>query len=522
MAGSASFTTKDGTITLMSGTNDPFLNYSISVGEVVKAGDGTVLDVIYNISVDGLFVAEGDITTDGARLANLIGKQKTRWQPVADMEDFHGTLLITSPNGTQAFTGYAELTGLTAGETDDQGINTGTYSAEFTGRYGGKKGSARYIESGSESWSIEESGEYSRLPGVGSDNSVYKVWTITQTLSAKAVNQYNENGWQKSGHTFAKEWCDARLSESPARNIDIDIADKSDEWDAFSTAGTTLDGAVGINVGTLQFFNKKRTGSAEPNDGSYTYTTTWTASEWAASHDLEISEDIGAEGLASVTVSGSIQGYDSNAIGSLTVNAVDNALGMLSAALNEAYTLALAHYETVKTAGQDGGPDGESTAPGEGTACAPDEDESPKTLRITENSRTVSKNLVTGSVSYSVTFADKDDQSEEAADEDNGVITEKITVTDNNEDHSNQTVAIISIIGRAGGPIFQDMGTTNERKRSISVDWTMDKCNREKKPSTLALTAANRYKPTGGYQQSKSEQWTAATGAYTLNIEWVY
>ena len=80
MAGSASFTTKDGTITLMSGTNDPFLNYSISVGEVVKAGDGTVLDIIYNISVDGLFVAEGDITTDGARLANLIGKQKTRWQ----------------------------------------------------------------------------------------------------------------------------------------------------------------------------------------------------------------------------------------------------------------------------------------------------------------------------------------------------------------------------------------------------------------------------------------------------------
>jgi len=110
MAGSASFTTKDGTITLMSGTNDPFLNYSISVGEVVKAGDGTVLDIIYNISVDGLFVAEGDITTDGARLANLIGKQKGRWQTAANMEDLHGTLLLTSPNGTQAFTGYAELT----------------------------------------------------------------------------------------------------------------------------------------------------------------------------------------------------------------------------------------------------------------------------------------------------------------------------------------------------------------------------------------------------------------------------
>jgi len=66
------------------------------------------------------------------------------------------------------------------------------------------------------------------------------------------------------------------------------------------------------------------------------------------------------------------------------------------------------------------------------------------------------------------------------------------------------------------------MGTTNERKRSVSVDWTMDKCNRTTKPTVKATEAANNYKPTGAYQQSKSESWTPATGKYTLNIDWVY
>ena len=97
-----------------------------------------------------------------------------------------------------------------------------------------------------------------------------------------------------------------------------------------------------------------------------------------------------------------------------------------------------------------------------------------------------------------------------------------MTVTDDNEDRSVQTVAIIAIIGKADGPIFQDMGTTPERKRSVSVDWTMKKDKRDEKPSAAALTAANAYKPTGAYQLSKTESWTKATGAYTLNIEWSY
>ena len=66
------------------------------------------------------------------------------------------------------------------------------------------------------------------------------------------------------------------------------------------------------------------------------------------------------------------------------------------------------------------------------------------------------------------------------------------------------------------------MGTTPERKRAVSIDWTMKKDKRENKPTTDALTAANAYRPTGAYELSRTESWTPATGAYTLNIDWSY
>jgi hypothetical protein len=66
------------------------------------------------------------------------------------------------------------------------------------------------------------------------------------------------------------------------------------------------------------------------------------------------------------------------------------------------------------------------------------------------------------------------------------------------------------------------MGTTTERKRSASLDWTMKICNRGSKPSVEALLAVNAYKPTGAYQLSKSESWTPSTGGYTLQVEWAY
>ena len=130
-------------------------------------------------------------------------------------------------------------------------------------------------------------------------------------------------------------------------------------------------------------------------------------------------------------------------------------------------------------------------------------------------SKSISKNRSTGVITYSLSYNDIGSASAYT-------ITENLQISDDNEDQSNDIVAIIQIIGKADGPIFQNMGTTSERKRSASLEWTMKVCNRSSKPSADALAAVNAYKPTGAYQLSKSESWTPTTGGYSLQIEWVY
>jgi len=130
-------------------------------------------------------------------------------------------------------------------------------------------------------------------------------------------------------------------------------------------------------------------------------------------------------------------------------------------------------------------------------------------------SKSVSKNRTTGVITYSLSYNDNELESDDT-------ITESLQISDDNEDRSNNVVAIIQIIGKTDGPIFQNMGTTTERKRSASLEWTMKRANRSSKPSADALAAVNAYKPTGAYQLSKSESWTPSTGGYSLSIEWTY
>ena len=95
-----------------------------------------------------------------------------------------------------------------------------------------------------------------------------------------------------------------------------------------------------------------------------------------------------------------------------------------------------------------------------------------------------------------------------------------MSVTYDNLDGSNNIIAIIGVLGRASGPIIQDMGVTGERKVSVSVDYTMDKENRTAKPD--GMEQALLHKPANGYQQSKTETWNAKNGIYNLSLAWAF
>lgn len=507
------FETEGGTIQIGT-TSDPFPAYNISAGEKVEAGDGTILDVLYTVSVSGQVVLSGDITTDGLRQQSLMTKQKGLLD-AADTDFPHGILSIIGYDGTTIQFSDATLTAVNTPEVDDAtaGMFFGDYSFEFTARRTEKIGSALYLSSTDESWDVQENGErYLQNTNITTDDPG-KTYTITHTLSATGLQRRDGKTFDKSAWQQAKAWCLSRSVDSPATNISKDAADKSGKFTTFNATkmGETTDSEFDFATG-FSYYNKSRVATVDVHAGTYSLTELWYVSKQAATHDVEVSYDVDGEGLITVTVSGTIQGLDSGSFGTQTENKLANAEAVLGTCLDQSYTLAESTYTTLKGTGNSG--DGESAANG----CEGDEEDE-SVLRKKEQSRSVSKNKVTGAITYSVTYNDKL-ESDEAKEE--GVVEETITVSDDNEDHSNNIVAIIGIIGKADGPIFQDMGTTNERKRSVSVDWTMDKCNRKTKPTVKATEAANAYKPTGAYQQSKTESWTASTGKYTLNIEWVY
>ena len=125
-------------------------------------------------------------------------------------------------------------------------------------------------------------------------------------------------------------------------------------------------------------------------------------------------------------------------------------------------------------------------------------------------------NKVAGTITYSVSFND-------APIEVANAISEDITVNYDNYEGLNKVIAKIPIIGKADGPIIQDMTTTTIKSTSASIDLVMDRNNRTNPPRSAATTALDSYKPTQtSYQQAKTESLNPKTGAYNLQISWEY
>jgi hypothetical protein len=473
----------------------PFPKYSVST-ERVEAADGTLIDMTYSISVTGQIIASGDMADAGARQDSL---HEAMIAKLAAMENDIpvGTLEIVAYGGRANVLNFndATLTSISFGEQDDDtaGTQVGDYTFEFTAhkRSSTKTGSSYSLASAEESWDISEnteryyvSNDFTNLPS--------KTYTITHTVSATGYNKVTDTTFNDSGWAQAKDWVLSRLVTTPATTITQSVAGQ-DRFTDFQGIYMGESSGDFIDLSTDSAYNHSRVAQSDLPGGSYSITETWYISKLAVTHDFDMSLDTGEDGVTNVTVNGTIQGLNTSSFATRSEDKITQAESVLDNCLTQAYGLANTFYTSTIT----------STP-----AC-------PLALNTSEMSKSVSKNRSTGVITYSLSYNDMGSTSV-------NTITENLQVTDDNEDQSNSVVAIIQIIGKVDGPIFQDMGTTTERKRSASLDWTMKICNRGSKPSVEALLAVNAYKPTGAYQLSKSESWTPSTGGYTLQVEWAY
>ena len=561
------FNPADGDSVVIGGTDatGPNPKYSISA-ERVQSEQGILLDVIYNITVTGSMLASGNITTLGARQGSLMARQNALLALLENKRPT-GTLDI-DPYGSssvgQNFTfSDARLVSVDFPEGDDE--TGGTQTAEYTFNFeahaadSGKQGSIYYLSSAEENWSLAENegqifvnAEATAVDDPdtadidetadaksGLSGTLFKTYTLTHTISATGYDKYTSGTWGVSGWAEAQKWVNSRLVTNPiAKTITTDeagntatsfkvdrmgmLVDVADDTE--TDADESADNISMIDLSTYTAYDYKKEFNPDTTGGTYAITETWILSKQNHTVDFDMSFDTDEEGVSTVNFNCTITGL-SNSVDVRQQNKIDSAETALAGVLNDSYSLSNAFYQERKSIDPDA--------------------EGADTLATVEQAISISKNRISGVITVSMTYNDKPQENDDT-------IEESIEVTDNNKGHTNRVIALLTVIGKDNGPVIQDMGTSGEQRRSVSLNWTFKKeiehegatvnvreaiTNYIKNSGThislgkskveSAESAVNSYKPAGTegtnfWQQSYSEGWNESTGALTISVEWAY
>lgn len=529
------------------GVAGPFPRYSIS-REDLSSGDGTYLRSKYSITVTGTATIKSttdqDATIKGQRQNAVQGEaiivSNLNLQEAAQ----HGNgKLIIAPYGGQAnkiiFSDARLLSVEMPEQTEESlGVQNLEYTLSFEAYLNSSNANSQTgsspadtsvlnVSSAEESWELTvNEGTFAfkdnKIAGDTSGEVLTpsvpnKTFTLTHTLNAVGIKTFDDaipaegdtpavDAKVTTAWKSAQNWVKSRM----CKNVSSDIATGVNNAVYTGKPDTKFnplkmgDDLSLLDLGKFKGYNLVRTFSSDIAAGSYGVTETWLISEetQAATHEVDVSVENSQEApAASVTVNGTIQGLETVPTTDLaiptTTDKYANALNALSTVLGQAYALANSIY---KSSGVDG------------------------TLRNVEINKTLGHNKVTGTITWSVTFDDLVVEFPNA-------IREDINVTYDNEFGTNNVVAVLAILDKADGPIIQDIGTTTEKKVSLSIDLVMAKTHRSVKPSKgddavdLEVLATD-YKPTATtgsvYQESRSETWNPKTGAFNLSIGWVY
>jgi len=500
----------------------PFPRYSIS-REDVTTGTGVYLHSKFSINVTGTATMKSadsqDITVAGQRQSRIQGEaliamhmNRQSWPTIGN-----GLLTIASYGGAANNIAFenARITSLELPEQNEEsaGVQNLEYAFTFeatsessglstsSGDPGATAAPDFLLASVEETWEVtlnEDRGAF-----VSNDISLIektRSYTMTHAVSAKGSRRMNGSDLHVDGEAWrqASQYVATRLVTDPmtiaagrsnivndtARNAGGEFSPRVMDKNGVTDLGLDL------NISTFKAYNHIKTWSNNQGEGSCAVTETWLISEahQAVTHDVDISLDVSQTAPANgVTVNGTIQGLNTTDTTATTETKYTNAVAALATVLTNAYGVANTVYGASGLTG---------------------------TLRTAEISKSLGHNKVTGTITWSVGYDDLVVQIP-------GALTEDISVTYDNTDAGNQLVAIIGVVDNTGGPVIQNMNTTNEQKTSVSVDATMDKLHRVNPPTLDAQAIALGYIPVGGFRESRSETWNPISGQYNYSISWV-
>lgn len=504
----------------------PFPNYSIS-REPVLTPDGTLLNNKYTISITGKILASAltDITVDGEKQNNI--QRQLIWhlklKRSGNVDHNIGRLEIEPYGGlaNKYIFEDARLTGFNIPEQpeDSSGVLYADYSLTFDAYKDSSvdnSGSSicNKVVSFEESWEVSEiDGQGAILTAKKEDFAApYKVYNISHNISAVGIKSIENNGNEvRLAWKNAADFVKTRLTDSPASILINDVSGNSsdivktfdprvmgyDQEDKEIFGPDLSKQAFAFESATpvvYNFYSHTRVPRCDFAGGSYSVTETWVASNcpFPATVDSNIETSVDDSGQITMTLSGTINGLSSNQLNSNKIDTkLTNAENMLALIDEKAYELVKTYYAKYPTTEVQGDTD----------------------LQNVIRSKSIGRNRFTGVITFSYSYNDSKIIVPNA-------LSNSLSITYDNDSGDVDIIAIIPIIGRKEGPIIQNMATTKERRRSLTLDAVMSKKFRVNKPNIAYITDAYRPSETAKVQ-SWNESWNPLTGSYSLSIEWV-
>jgi len=251
---------------------------------------------------------------------------------------------------------------------------------------------------------------------------------------------------------------------------------------------------VGINnISGLGAYNHILTENIDETDGNYSINESWLFASGNVIEDYSVSSRADLDGLTAVSIEGNIQGLESRTLTNISGYKWSHASGYFNSIQNDLLNRA----QTVSN--------------------------------ITVNPRpvsyTIGRNPLQGTISYNYEYNNRPSSYI------SGSLTERIAVSYNNQSRKH---AQVPVIGRAKGPVLQNLGTSDATTKGLSIDFNLG-------PSLSgALTAAQFEFPyslisgivdmldpinngaTKSFNSQPQQNWEPMTGQASYNIEWTY
>jgi hypothetical protein len=270
-----------------------------------------------------------------------------------------------------------------------------------------ENGDKLYLSDVSENWQLE------LVDGEAEDENNPYTFRLTHNISATGKRTHDDNGLVSEGWEQAKRWVTPRLG------IDTNFVNNT----------------AAMNLSSMLAFNHARQENTDELSGTYSVNETWVLAKGNSREDFTISTQTSVEtGLTTVNVEGEVIGLD-------TRNS--------SFAITESkWTAALAKFDSINV----GSPN---------TIFTRAQNYSGITLNMTPLGSSTGRNPITGRISYTYQYDTRPSTCIA------GALSERLIISDRNP---TDVFAIIPVIGRANGPVLQDMGTVTERKRTLSID----------------------------------------------------